>query len=96
MRAQPGHQAVRGVLLEDDDVIDRSQSPEDLGALGGGHERTPAAFEPTHGRVPVQSDEEDVTEPARGFQIADMPDVEQIEAAIGQHDALAVGPQAFG
>src|SRR5207244_13197567 len=44
----------------------------------------------------VDPDEQDVAELSGRAQVANVTDVEQIEAAVGQHDALALGPEAVG
>jgi hypothetical protein len=44
-------------------------------------------FEPAHGRVGIQADDEDVTELARGEEVFDMPAMQDIEYAVCKHDA---------
>ena len=47
-------------------------------------------------RVGVDPDEEDVSQPAGGAQIANVTDVEEVEAAVRQHDPLSLGPEPIG
>src|SRR5262249_26974660 len=58
--------------------------------------RTPWAFEARHRRVGVDADEQDIAQCARGLQITDVTDVQQVEAAVGEDDPLAVGSKAVG
>ena len=58
--------------------------------------RTIGPFEGPDGRVGVDSDEEDVSQPAGGAQIANVADVEEVEAAVRQHDPLSLGPEPIG
>src|SRR5947209_6253978 len=79
-----------GRLVEDYDVVNGAQGRDRLGALAFGDEGTVIALEASHLLVAVYADDEEVAEAARAFEVADVPDVQQIEAAVGEDDARAV------
>ncbi len=78
-------------LVEDDDSIDGGKSGQDAGALGLADDRTIRAFEAADGCVAVDGDDEPVAEATSLLEQCDVADVQQIEAAVGKDDALAVG-----
>ena len=43
--------------------------------------------------VPVEADDEHVTQFSGALQVADVPEVQQIETAVGGDDALAATPR---
>jgi hypothetical protein len=67
-------------------VIDRGEPGEHLRALGELQDRTPGALQPADRVVVVQPDDEDVAERARGGEVANVAGMEEIEAAVGEHD----------
>src|SRR5262249_13854853 len=93
---QPRDEPVGRVLVEDDDVIDVAQGGEDLRALLGGHHRSAGALETRHRGVAVDADEEHVAESACGVQVPEVTDVQEIEAAVGEDNTLALRAQAGG
>src|SRR5262249_36541788 len=96
IRPQPRDEPVGRVLVEDEDMIDVAQGGEDLGALLGGHHRSSGALETRHRGVAVDADEEHVAESACGVQVPQVTDVQEIEAAVGEDDTLALRAQAGG
>jgi hypothetical protein len=77
-------------------VVDGAQGAQHLHALGRGHQGPPGALEALDRGIAVDADEQDVTERARSLEIANVTDVQEIETAVGQDDALAVRPQPLG
>jgi len=86
------HERVGRVLVEHDDVVHRAQRREHLRALARRHHGAPRPFQPRHRRVAVDADEEHVAERAGGLEIADVADVQEVEAAVGEDEALALCP----
>src|SRR5215213_10050579 len=78
-----------GRLVEDRDVVHGAQGGDDLGALSFGDEGAPLAFEAPHLLVRVDADDEQVAQTLRRLKVADVPDVQQVEAAVGEDDARA-------
>jgi len=79
-----------GRLVEDYDVVNCAQGRDRLGSLALRDEGAALAFESKHLLVAVYADDEEVAEVARAFEVADVPDVQEVEAAIGEDDARAV------
>ena len=77
-------------------MVDLPERRQDFGALGRGHQRPALPLQPGHRRVRVDPDEEHVTQPSSGAQIANVADVEEVEAAVRQHDPLSLGPEPIG
>ena len=63
---------------------------ENLRALALGNHGAPFAFELSDARVAVQTYDERIAEAARVLQAADVAGMQQIEAAVGEHDAAAI------
>src|SRR6185437_3263373 len=53
-------------------------------------------FQAPHAGVAVQPDDEQIAERSRFGQVADMAHVQQIEAAVGEHDLFASGAMLGG
>ena len=87
--AEARDQRVGAVLLEDDHRVHPAHRGDQLRPLRGGHHRAARALQPPHRGVGVEPDHERVAERAGGLEIADVADVEEIEAAVGEHQPLA-------
>ena len=87
--AEARDQRVGAVLLEHDHRVHPAHRRDQLRALRGGHHRPARALQASHRGVGVEPDHERVAERARGLEIADVADVEEIEAAVGEHQPLA-------
>ncbi len=74
-------------------MIDGGERRQDLRALGRGEHRPPRALQPSDRRVVVEPDHERIAERARGGEVADVPGMDQIEAAVREHDASAARAQ---
>jgi len=70
-------------------VLERRQN---FRAFLGRHYGPPLTLQCAHRRIGVHRDNQLAAEFARGMQVADMADVQQIETPIGQRDALAGAP----
>ena len=77
-----------------DDQRDRVESGQHLGAhlFGKGGTARPLVDEAVGG----DRDDQDVAFLAGQFQMAQMPDMEQVEDAMGEHDLASRGPVAVG
>lgn len=76
-------------FAEDDDCVDIGERGDDFSALVLGHERTVIAFDSANGGIGVDGDDESASERFGSVQVADVSDVQQIEASIGENDLLA-------
>ena len=72
-------------------MVDRGQGGEHLGALAGTQDGPAGSLQAPHGGVVVQPDDQHVAERARRGEIAHVPGMEQVEAAVGEDDAGARG-----
>jgi len=90
-----GQEPVGAFLREDDDGIDARQRGQHGGTLALGDERAPRALEFAHGAVSVEADDEQIAKSPGALQIADVPEVDQVETSIGGHDA-ATAPTRRG
>ena len=77
-------------LLEDNDGIDVGQSRNDLGALFGWHERTSLTLELPDAGIGVHGHDQPSTQRFCAAKIAHVPNMQQVEATVGQHDLLAL------
>src|SRR3974390_3359579 len=77
-------------LIENYYGVHVGQSGNDLGALGLRHHRTPLALQPPRAAVGVHRHHQLSAQRLGAAQIADVPHVQQVEAAVGQHDLLAL------
>ena len=67
-------------------MIDCAQRGQHFGPGGLRIQRTLRAFEPADGAIAVKADNQDIAAPAGGLQVPNVPDVKQVEAAIGEHE----------
>jgi len=69
--------------------VDISERSQNLRALFGGHQGASGAFQLAHRIITVDRDDEFFAKLAGAMQVTHMPDVQQVEAAVRQSDALA-------
>jgi hypothetical protein len=74
---------------KDGDGVDAAEGGEDTGAVVFWYHRSGGTLELTDGVVAVESDEEGVAVAAGGFEIGNMAGMEEIEAAVGDDEALS-------
>ena len=75
-------------LGEDDDSVDIGKGGENLRAFFRGHQWTALSFQRTYGFIRIDGNDEAAAEFLGGVKIAHVADVQQIEASIGQRNAL--------
>jgi len=74
-------------------VVDGGEPGEHLGALLDVEDGAAGTLQPPHRGIAVEPDDEHVAErPGRG-EVAHVAGVEEVEAAVGEHHALAGGTQ---
>src|SRR5262245_9051195 len=91
-----GGQSVGGVLVEDDHVVDVGQGGQQLHTLDGRDEWSAGALETGYRGIGIHPDEQHVAQAPGGPKIADMADVEQVEASVGEDDSLAIRAEPLG
>ena len=89
VRLQRFEQRADGRLGKDDDVVDAAQRRDELGPIGGGQHRPPLPFQRPHRVVVIDRDDQSVCLGGGGLQIADVADVQQVEASVGERHASA-------
>ncbi len=89
VRAEREQEFGDGRLVEDGDVVHGAQARDDLGALARGDEGAPLALQESHLLVRVDADDEQVAQALRRLKVTDVPDVQQVETAVGEDDARA-------
>ncbi len=89
-------QSVRRIVFEHDDLAHAGQRRQHGRAVALADDRPAGTLEPSHAGVAVDADEQRVAQ-RRGFgQVLHVADVEQIEAAVGEHHAFAAPPALRG
>src|SRR5918911_669768 len=86
VRADGTEQRLDGRLCEDRDEIYGAQAGDYFGALAFGDERASLPFLSTHLGVRVDRDDQQIAQGASAFQVAYVPDVQEVEAAVGKND----------
>jgi hypothetical protein len=76
-------------FAEEEHVIDGAKGGYEIGAGVFGKNGPAGAFESADARVAIHRDDEDVALAAGAFEIADVPDVQRVKAAVREHHALA-------
>ena len=74
---------------KDDNGIDIGEGSKDFGTLAFRHHGTALAFQGTDGGVGVDGNYEFASEFAGGTEVANVADVEDVEAAVGECDAIS-------
>ena len=69
-----------------DDVVDAAQRGDELGAIGGRHDRPARPLQRRDRRIVVDRDDEAIGFARGRLQVADVADVQQVEAAVGERD----------
>ena len=83
---QQREQRAHGRLGEDDDVVHAAQRRHELGAVGRRQDGPARALQRPHRRVVVDGDDQPVGLRRGALEIADVADVQQVEAAVGERD----------
>ncbi len=84
---------VRAILAEDDHGVDAVESGENLGTLAFGVDRAGGPFDCADRAVGTHSNDQRVAEAAGVLQLPQMPGVQQVEHACGEHDTPGFGAQ---
>src|SRR4029077_662690 len=87
--AEGFEQALHALFVEDHHVIDGAKSGDELRARLLTEDRTAWAFERADAAVPIDAHSENVTFATSPFEVADVPDMERVEAAVRKNDTLA-------
>ena len=74
---------------EEHDVVHAAECGNELRAGVLIEDRAAGAFQIAHAGIRVHADDQDVAFAARAFEIADVSDMQRVEAAVGEDDALA-------
>ena len=74
---------------EHDDGVHVCQGRKNFGAFPGGHDGASFAFQRAHGRIGVHRNDQLTSEFASGMDVAYVTDVQDVEATIGERDAIA-------
>ena len=82
----------RGVLAEGRDEVDALDGADDPGPVGERVHRTFGALEPGDAVVAVQRHDQQVAQPAGLAQVGDVPAVQHVEAAVGEHHPVPAQP----
>jgi hypothetical protein len=78
-------------IREHDHVVDALDGRHHLGALGRREDRTPGPLEAGNRRVVVDRHDQAIGLGRRSLEVADVPDVEDVEAPVGKGHGLARG-----
>lgn len=85
-------QAERSVFGKNDDEVDTLECCENICSIAIGAHGPGRPFEPAHGFIAVDSNDQVICRRPRGIQHVDVSAVEQIEDAVGESDP---SPSAF-
>src|SRR5690606_10902783 len=85
----PGDELARRVGAERHHPVHRVQCLEHRHALRERHDRPLRSLETAHGFISVDRDDQAVAQRARFLQVGDVAGMQDVEAAIGHHHALA-------
>ncbi len=89
VRAQRGKQTRYIRLFEYDHLVDRGKAGDEAGARIGGKNRATLAFQHTQALVRIHGDYQDVSLSPSTFEIPSVAHMQDIKAAISQHNPLA-------
>ena len=87
---QSGDGALWRKIVENHHAIDAFKRGQNFRALPFGNHRATLAFELFDAGIAVQTDDQRVTQAAGMFEAADVAGMQQVEAAVGEHDAATV------
>jgi hypothetical protein len=88
-RLQGLDQGDRGVGAEEDDAIDRVERGQQFGAFVFRHDRAARPFQAPGATIVVHPHDQEIAEGARRAQVAQMPDVQEIEMPVREDDTQA-------
>ena len=77
-------------LAEKHDVIDSAESGDQRGSGGLWKNWAAGPFQGANAGIGIHGDDQEVAFAARAFEIADVPDVQGVEAAVGEDNFAAV------
>jgi len=78
-------------LVENYDVVDSGERGNKFGARRRGQNRAAGTFEPADTRIGIYRDDEEIAFAARALEIADVSGVQNVEAAVREHDCFSAG-----
>jgi hypothetical protein len=90
IRKETRDDLARRGLIKDYYRIDAFERGENFGSLALRQDRTPGAFQLADTGIAVEADDEGVAKSTSLLKAADVPGMQQIEAAIGEDNAAAV------
>ena len=97
VRLESHDELQRRVLREDNDQIDALHGGEHECALGGAPDRPARTFEPAHGLIAVDADDERIRGRAGCNEKIDMTGMEQIENSVGEsYPIFSCSPPTLG
>src|SRR5687767_12277444 len=89
-----GDEPARRLVVKDGHEVNNRERGQHLGALRLTHHGSARAFERAHRAVAVDRDEQRVSERARRREVAHVPDMQDVEAAVGEDEPAPVRAQA--
>jgi hypothetical protein len=89
IRLQDRNDLGGGVFLEGDNCVDACKGREQLASFVLWHEWPTFGLVPANRRVGIHSYDQSLTQRTRLLEVANVPGVEQIEHAVGEHDCLS-------
>src|SRR3954466_11667822 len=96
VRSDGRDERFRRVGVERDDVIHAAQGFEDEQSIVEAVDRAAGALKATNAGVGIDRHDQDVTETLRAVEVCDVPAVEDVEAAVGEHDPSALSAIDLG
>ena len=83
---QEAQQPLHCRIAKENYIVDATQGRHELGAIRSGQYRTARSLQTRNRSIVVHGDDKPVRHVGSALQIAHVPDVEQIEAAVGESD----------
>jgi hypothetical protein len=93
-RLEKEQQTLDGRIVKDDDVIDRVERRKNLSTLDGRHDWALWSLQRRHRGVIVHCHDQAIGVRGRTAQMAHVPDVQEIEASVGESDPASRLPVA--
>jgi hypothetical protein len=84
IRLEREQQRANGRLRKNDDQVDGTQRRYELGPVFGSENRPLLTLQGPHRLIVVDRDDQHIGFLCRGLEIADVPDVQDVEAAVGE------------
>jgi len=94
--SQRRYYPLRRILGKNNDMIDRLKRRDDGRALLLCHGRPAGAFQPFHGVVAIDPDDEDIPFVTRRLKIRHMAEMQDIETTVGKNDSFPAALQGAG